>query len=295
MAIKHKKSRREIAFDIFNYFLMAVIMFVTVYPFYYVIVGSLNDGMDFLKGGIYFFPRKWTFANYAEVFRRDNLLNAFAVTVLRTVVGVVTHMLFTGLFAFGFCRKDLVFKKFYWLVCLIPMFIGGGTIPYYLLLIDLHLTDTFWVYIIPWLFGFWDVLIMKSFFAGIPDSLSEAARIDGMGEFALFFKIIFPLSLPVFAALALFNGVGQWNSFFDSLLYNANTEQFKTLQHLIVEMIKRNEGNSGNIGPGGMPTKVTSESLQYASIVVATLPIVLIYPFLQKFFVKGVLVGAVKE
>ena len=132
-------------------------------------------------------------------------------------------------------------------------------------------------------------------FQSIPDSLFESARIEGAGEIRIFWKIALPLSLPIFAAIAIFNGVGQWNSYFDSLLYNANTEQFKTLQHLIVEMIKRNEGNSGNIGPGGMPTKVTSESLQYASIVVATLPIVLIYPFLQKFFVKGVLVGAVKE
>lgn len=294
MAIKHKRSTGEIVFNVINYALMAVILFITVYPLWYVIVGSLNDGMDFLKGGVYFWPRVWTFANYGEVFKTDKLINAFGITAARTVLGVVTHTLFTGLFAFGFCRKGLIFKKFYWFVCIIPMFISGGTIPYYMLLIDLKLTDTFWVYIIPWLFSFWDVLILNSFFAGIPESLREAARIDGISEFGLFFRIIFPLSMPVFAALALFNGVGQWNSFFDSLLYNSGTDKYVTLQHLVVIMLKEAESNKLNSGPGTVVT-TTSEGIQYASIVVSTLPILFIYPFLQKYFVYGVMTGAVKE
>ena len=295
MMVKYKKSAAGVAFDLFNVLFMLLVMFCTVYPFWYVVVGSLNDSTDFLRGGVFFWPRKFSLLNYSEVFGNDSLLNAFGVTIATTAVGVVTHIVFTGIFAYGMAYKNLMGKKVYSIICIIPMFIGGGIIPYYLLLVNLGLTNTFWVYIVPWLFSFWDSLILRMGFQSIPDSLFESARIEGAGEIRIFWKIALPLSLPIFAAIAIFNGVGQWNSYFDSLLYNANTEQFKTLQHLIVEMIKRNEGNSGNIGPGGMPTKVTSESLQYASIVVATLPIVLIYPFLQKFFVKGVLVGAVKE
>lgn len=295
MAIKHKKTKGELAFDITNYTLMAIIMFVTIYPIWYVLIVSLNDGSDFLKGGVYMFPRKFSFLNYVEVFNTANLVRAFVVTVSRTIIGVVTHILFTGLFAFGFYRKGLVFKKLYWTICIIPMFIGGGTIPYFLLLSDLHLTDTFWVYIIPWLFSFWDVLVLTSFFAGIPDSLSEAARIDGMSEFGLFFKIIFPLSMPVFAALALFNGVGQWNSFFDSLLYNSGTNDYITLQHLVVLMLKEAEKQTMSDSPGVGGDRTTSVGIQYASIIVSTVPILLVYPFLQRYFVYGVMTGAVKE
>lgn len=293
--VKYKKSAGSIAFDVFNIVLMLFIVFCTVYPFWYVVVGSLNDSTDFLKGGIFFWPRKWSLLNYKEVFANDSLVNAFGITIARTVLGIVTHVIFTGIFAYGMAYKNLMGKKFYSIVCIIPMFIGGGTIPCYLLLVNLKLTNTFWVYIIPWLFSFWDSLILRMGFNSIPDSLFESARIEGAGEIRIFWHIAVPLTMPIFAAIAIFTGVGQWNSYFDSLLYNANTDQFKTLQHLIVEMIKRNEGSTGNIGPGGMPTKVTSESLQYASIVVATLPIVVIYPFLQRFFVKGVLIGAVKE
>lgn len=293
MAVKYQKKAGEVIFDVCNCVLMAVILFITIYPIWYVLVGSLNEGNDFLKGGIYFFPRKFTFENYIEVFNTPELLNAFLVTVARTVVGVVTHVLFTGLFAFGFCRKGLVLKKLYWVICIIPMFIGGGLIPFYLLLVDLHLTDTFWVYIIPALFSFWDVLILSNFYNGIPESLFEAARIDGMGEFKLFFKIVFPLSLPVFAAIALFTGVGQWNSFFDSLLYNPLSPQYKTLQHLVVEMLKDATTTGGTTHGGGKGT--TTESVQYASIMVSTIPILVIYPFLQKYFVYGVMTGAVKE
>lgn len=295
MAIKHKKTKGELAFDIANYTLMAIITFVTVYPIWYVLIVSFNDGADFLRGGVYWFPRKFSILNYVQVFNTDDLVRAFVVTISRTVIGVITHTLFTGLFAFGFYRKGLLFKKVYWIICIIPMFIGGGTIPYFLLLSDLRLTDTFWVYIIPWLFSFWDVLVLTSFFSGIPDSLSEAARIDGMSEFGLFFKIIFPLSLPVFAALALFNGVGQWNSFFDSLLYNSGTTEFITLQHRVVLMLKEAESKTMTDTPGAGGNRTTDIGIQYASIIVSTVPILLIYPFLQRYFVYGVMTGSVKE
>lgn len=294
--VKAKKSAGEKVFDIVNCTVMAILIFATVYPFWYVIVGSFNEGLDFNKGGIYFWPREWSFANYEKVFQNDDLVNALFITVSRTVIGVVTHTLFTGLFAFGFYRKDLVFKRVYWIICIIPMFIGGGTIPYYLWLQKLGLTDNFLVYIIPWMFAFWDVLVLTSFFDGIPASLCESARIDGISEFGLFFKIIFPLSLPVFAALALFNGVGQWNSFFDSLLYNMGAPELKTLQHVVVLMLKdAQETSSGGFVPGGSHANTTSTSVQYASIVVTTLPILVLYPFLQKYFVYGVMTGAVKE
>ena len=293
--MKYKKSAGSIAFDVCNYIAMGLLVFITVYPFWYVIVGSFNEGLDFNKGGIYFWPRKWSFANYAKVFSNEDLVNAFLITVSRTVLGVITHTLFTGLFAFGFYRHDLVFKKAYWVICIIPMFIGGGTIPYYLWLQQLKLTDTFWGYIIPWMFAFWDVLVLTSFFDGIPQSLCESARMDGISEFGLFFKIIFPLSLPVFAALALFNGVGQWNSFFDSLLYNSGVNHLKTLQHVVVLMLKSAQDSSIGNTPGGGHANTTSTSVQYASIVVTTLPILVLYPFLQKYFVYGVMTGAVKE
>ncbi len=293
--VKYKKSVGGIIFDVLNYVGMALIIFITVYPLWYVLVGSFNEGLDFSKGGVYFWPREWTIANYAKVFQNEDLVNAFIVTILRTVIGVVTHTLFTGLFAFGFYKKDLVFKKFYWVICIIPMFIGGGTIPYYLWLQKLKLTNTFWVYIIPWLFAFWDVLILTSFFDGIPQSISESARIDGISEFGLFFKIIFPLSLPVFAALALFNGVGQWNSFFDSLLYNSGAPELQTLQHVVVLMLKSAQDTSTGNAPGMGHANTTTVSVQYASIIVSTLPILVLYPFLQKYFVYGVMTGAVKE
>ena len=216
--MKYKNSAGDVAFKTFLGVFMFIVVVCTIYPFWYVIVGSLNEGVDFARGGVFFFPRAFTFENYAQVFSNSSLLSAFIVTIMRTVIGATTHTLFTAIFAYGFMQRKLKGKKFYFGLCVFTMFVNGGMIPTYIVITKLGFSDNFLVYIIPTLFSFWDGLIFANFFRGIPESVYESARIEGAGEYRIFFHIVIPLSIPGIMAIMMFSFVGHWNAYFDSML-----------------------------------------------------------------------------
>lgn len=299
---KLKKSVGEQIFDIWNILGFALLCFIFVYPFINILAVSLNDPIDALRGGIYFLPRKFSVENYKKVLTDPMIYTGYGVTIARTVIGALTHVICTAMFAYGLSKKDLLFRPFYTVLCMIPMYFGGGLIPSYLLMRRLHLINTFWIYIIPGLYGMWNAMIFKTFYQGIPSSLEEAAKIDGCNDFGAFFRIIFPLAKPCVAAILLFCGVNHWNSWFDGYIYIKN-EHLLPLQTILMRVINQSaaaqsleqaENMMIKTADGARPT-VTPESIRYATMVVSIGPIVLIYPFLQKYFEKGVMIGSVKE
>ncbi|WP_246944870.1 carbohydrate ABC transporter permease [Bacillus pinisoli] len=291
----NRRTKSEYIFDNLNLLFMLIICFITVYPIWYVLVNSLNDGVDAMKGGIYWWPREFTFENYEAVFANPGILTSFGVTVAKTVVGTLTHVLFTAMVAYAFSRKDLYGRKFYMVFGIITMFFSGGLIPYFLLIRDLGLFDNFLVYIIPTLFNFFHLIIFVSFFRELPTSLEEAAKIDGASDFMIFIKVVLPLSMPVIATIALFQGVYQWNDYFAGVIF-VNNPELQPIQTYLYKVVAESSSNQMMMNaPGGITTKtVTSQSIKLATMVVTTLPIMLVYPFLQKYFVKGMLIGSVK-
>jgi putative aldouronate transport system permease protein len=251
--------------------------------------------VDAMKGGIYWWPREFTFANYKAVFDTPGIVTSFGVTIAKTVIGTITHVFFTAMVAYAISRRDLYGRNFYMLVGVITMFFSGGLIPYFLLIRDLGLFDNFLVYIIPTLFNFFHLIIFVSFFRELPTSLEEAAKIDGANDFMIFIKVIIPLSMPVIATIALFQGVYQWNDYFAGVIFvnNPDLQPIQTYLYKVVAESSSNQMMSNAAGTIATKT-VTSQSIKLATMVVTTLPIMLVYPFLQKYFVKGMLIGSVK-
>jgi len=287
-------------FDVINYALISVFTLAVFYPFYYCVMLSFNDGKDATQGGIYFWPRIFTLENYNSVFKEPLMLTAARNSILRTVLGVVAGVLLTAMFSYAVSRPKLRFQKFYMTIGVITMYFGGGLIPFYLQIRNLGLLNNFFVYIWPNVFTMFNALILLTFFKGLPIALEESAKMDGANDFIIFFRIIFPLSMPVIATIALFIGVRQWNSWFDTMLYT-RTDELETLSHLMVKMINTAhyyEEAVANIATGSHAAArmrgITANALQLATMVITAFPIIVVYPFLQKYFVKGVMIGSLK-
>lgn len=291
-----KGSRGDRIFDFFNITGMCILILLTLYPFWYVLIGSFNEGGDYARGGVFLITRKFTWANYRAVFQNAQLFDAFQITIARTVLGTVTSLLFTSVFAYGFSRKNLLGRKIYAALGTFTLFFGGGLIPYYLVLRELHLIDNFLVYIIPGLLSFWNVIIFQSFFREIPESINESARMDGAGEYRILFTLILPLSKPVLAAIGLFTAVGHWNAYFDAMAFTNKTE-LQTLQVLLMKIVKSKEfaqQMAQTVARYVKMNEINPLTVQLATMMVATIPIIIVYPFLQKYFVKGLMIGSVK-
>lgn len=293
--IKTKKN----TFDYVNILLTICMMFIMLYPLWYVLVGSLNEGQDYMRGGVYFWPRKLTFSNYQAVFSDSTILQAFWVTILKCIVGTATSLFFTAMTAYAITRPELKFKKFYIPFIMITMFFNGGLIPYFILINGLGLFDSFWVYIIPGLFSAYNMIIIQSFIREISQSLVESAKIDGASEYRIFLSIIIPLSKPVLATIALFTLVGHWNSYFDAMMYT-NSQELQTIQ-LFLKKVITDPAVASRLGSATVTTipeqaaKLTPQVIKMATMIVTALPIITVYPFLQKYFAKGFTMGAVKE
>lgn len=286
-------------FDYLNVTGMAVLTFVTIFPFWTCLVGSFNEGFDYIKGGVYFWPRVFSLDNYRVVFMDKTILGAYKVTVLRTALGVSSHLLFTSIFAYAYSRKILKGKKFFMVFGLITMYFNGGLIPRYILYKELGLLDTFWVYILPNMFGFFHVIIMQAFFRTIPDGVCESAMMDGANEYRIYWSLILPLSKPVLAAVALFSGVFHWNSYFDSMVFTTS-QDLQTIQVYLMKII-RSQNFAAEMASNATASKLVSsqeklnsETIQLATMMATTVPILVMYPLLQKYFVKGVMVGSIK-
>lgn len=295
--MKRRKSNFYISsnriFSFFNVTLSVIITAVIILPLWNIVVNSFSSSMAVAEGKGIFFPREFSLSNYRAVFKDDSIGRAFMISVLKTVISVVCHVFFCSMVAFGMSKSNLRGRKFYTAMGVFTMFFSGGMIPTYLLLKSLGLLNKFAVYIIPCLFNYYDMIILMNFFRQVPSSLEESARMDGAGVWKVFLQIILPLSKPALATIALFHGVSHWNDFMTARLYILD-EKLYPLQMKLYEIIV-NQQMASMRNPSGVVLETTARGVQLATIVVTTVPILIIYPLLQKHFVSGIMLGAVKE
>ena len=300
--MKYRKSFSEWTFIGLNSLFMVLLCAVTLYPFIFVIAYSLNEGSDAVRGGIYFFPRKFTFFNYQYVLNSATMRDAYIITVARTILGTFLGLIVTGVTAYGVSFKTLPGRKWIMFYILIPMLFSGGLVPYYIQLANLRLINNFWVFVIPGLFSIWNMFVLMKFFMGIPESLRESAILDGANELVVLWKIIVPVAMPAIAAISLFTAVGHWNNWFDGAFFVNQNKLIPVqtyLQRLLTaETLGTIVGNqqmmSEEMFRNSQVATMTMRSLKTAAVMTGTLPILCAYPFLQRYFVKGVLIGSIK-
>lgn len=292
-----KESIGSRIFDKVNLVLMIGFASIMLFPFLNIIALSLNDGVDAARGGIYLWPREFSLDSYKVLFQNEDLLKGFGISILRVVVGTVTGVLCTGLLAYIVTVKHFSGRKFMRLLFVFTMFFSGGLIPTYLLFMKLGLSNTFTVYWLPALFSPFFMLLMASYIQNLPDSIFESARMDGCSELRIYFQILIPMSIPVFAAIAVFSAVGHWNSWFDVLIYNPSGE-WDTLQvylrRLLLEVEAIQQVQDLQLAYSKY-RNISPITLRAATTVLVTLPIIFVYPFAQKYFVGGITLGSVKE
>ncbi|GGJ32248.1 carbohydrate ABC transporter permease [Paenibacillus hunanensis] len=300
--MKKKSLQLEpIVFNTFNAIFMIVIAVVTLYPFLNTLAVSLNAGNDTIRGGIYLWPRVWTEQNYRAVFAGGTIFNAFLISVARTVIATVLSLFLTSMLAYTISRKEYVLRKPITIIVVLTMYFSAGLIPYYFLIRDLHLLNNFLVYIIPGLVSAFNMIVIRTYIQTLPEGLIESAKIDGAGDFRTFISIILPLCQPVLATVALFIAVGQWNSWFDTFLFASSKQSLSTLQFELMKLLSSsmNTNSSASMANGAdlnaVQNMVTPVSIRAAITIVASLPILIVYPFLQKYFVHGLQLGSVKE
>lgn len=293
---KKKSSLADKIFVVCNTLFMIAFVVITLYPVLNTLAISFNDGIDTVRGGIHLLPRKFTLKNYITVLHKQNILTGAYITVLRTVIGTLTALAANALLAFIVSRKRFLFKSQLSLFWVITMYVNGGMIPTFLLYRNLHLTNSFWVYIIPGMVSAFNMLVLRTFMLGLPDSLEESAQLDGAGYMTVFVRIISPLCMPVYATIALFVAVGQWNSWFDAMLYNRMKSEYTTLQYELMKLLSSVMQQSGSADSmKNVANAVTPASVRAAATILTMLPIICLYPFLQRYFVTGLTIGGVKE
>lgn len=289
---KKKKSREDRIVDAVVWICLIIVLLLTAYPFYYVVVASFSDGYDFMRGGVYLWPRVFTLDNYKNLLGQKIWINAFIVSFIRTIVGTFLTVCMTCLVSYTLSRKELMFGKIYRFLIVFAMYVSGGLIPYYIVLKNLHLINTFWVYVIPSMLNLFFIIVGMNFFGSIPTALIESAKLDGASELRVLIRIVMPISTPFIATLALFSAVNQWNSWLDSSYY-VNTEALRTVAYRM--LVEINQSTGAAITGGTIATKSTTLTTQATAMVTSMLPIMCVYPFLQKYFVQGLMIGAVKE
>ncbi len=294
MAPLYKKSMAERAEDTFLYVFLSIVAFTAIYPFIHLLVLSLNESVDAQRGGLYFYPRVFTWANYEYVFTNAALLNAAFNSVARTVIQTVVSVFCTGMLAYVLSRRDFVFRKSFTFLIVVTMYVSGGLIPMYLLIKSLGLMNTFAVYIVPGIMSAFNLMVMRTFFEQLPDGLVESAYMDGANDFSIFWRIIFPVSLPVVACIALFVSVGEWNTWFDNFLYNSRNERLNVLQYELQKMVNAVQQSNDPLEEG-LERTITPYTVKATLTIIVTVPILLVYPFLQKYFVQGLTLGAMKD
>lgn len=289
-----RKTAGSRAFDCFNYFILALLMFITLYPFLYVVFASFSEAskMEVFTGALWR-PLGFSTEAYKAVFQNPSIWSGYRNTLFLVVVGTALNLFFTSLAAYVLSRKTFAYRRPITLFIVFTMFFGGGLIPTYLLVQDLGLIDSLWSCILPGLVSTYNFLIMRTFFEGIPASLEESAKLDGANDFLILFRIILPLSGPIIAVMVLFFGVGHWNQWFNAMIY-LQDEQKYPLQLVLRQILLANSTDSMLGDTMDADKAAVGETIKYATIIVATVPILCVYPFLQKYFVKGVMIGAIK-
>ena len=275
--------------------IMILFCFITLYPFLYCLAYSLSNSITIMTRTVTIFPIDFTLENYNTVLRNKLILNSFIISLLRTATAILYTLFVTGLASYAISKKTLPGRRIITLILIVPMYVSGGLIPYYVLIYDLHLFNNFLVYILPHAFWAFNMLIMKTYFDSLSPSLEESAKLDGASDIVIFIKIVIPLSMPIISTIAMFVGVWHWNSWFDVMLFvndNKLIPMQTLLQKLLLENFSADLKAQAVLSMGNRTT--SPESLKMATIIVSTIPIVCIYPFFQKYFIKGMMLGAVK-
>lgn len=293
-------SLSDRSFDLINKILVLLITLVIVYPLIYVVSASISDPTAVNTGKMWLWPVDITLKGYKRVFQNDAIWLGYKNTIIYTIVGTLLHLIVLLPCAYALSRKELMAKKFILWFILITMFFSGGLIPTYLLVKNLGMLDSIWAIVIPNVVGAWSILVAKAFFEeSIPDQLVEASKIDGASDFRIFIKIVLPISMPIIATMALFHAVGLWNQYFNALIYLSENRLYP-LQLILRQILVLNEVSAEGIGVGGGTAESfvdqvkTASQVKYAVIIVSALPLLIVYPFLQRFFIQGVLIGSIK-
>lgn len=294
-------TKEDLILDFVVYTTLICLVIVTLYPFLNTLAVSFNDALDSSKGGIHLWPRKFTLYNYRSLLTRHQIYNASLVSVLRTVLSTLFCTFSTAMVAYTLSRKEFVLRKIISFIYVLTMYIDGGLIPTYFLMRNLGLTNNFWVYVLPGLVTAFNLIVIRTYINGLPESLIESARVDGAGEFTIFVKIVLPLCKPVLATIALFVAVANWNSWFDTFLYNSSNPKLSTLQYELMKVLQSANSMTGSLEQAlaqaatGSVNTITPRAIRATMTVIVTVPIAVVYPFLQRYFVHGLTLGGLKE
>jgi putative aldouronate transport system permease protein len=287
----------ESIFDIINHILMALLIIVMVYPFWYVFVISINNNNFQSWTTVYFWPKVPSMHAYNTIFLTSLFVNGYIITILRTLIGTILSVMINGMAAYVLSRKDLLGRNFFLKMLLVTLYFGGGLIPTFLLISALGMLDTFAVLIIPSLMGSWNIILMKAFFSQLPNELIESAKIDGANDLQIYFRIVISISKPIFAAITLFTAVGLWNDWFTGEMFITRQSLLPiqtVLRRVIFQMKVSELMNKMGDAIGSTRSGSNLESVKMAAIVVTVVPIICVYPFLQKYFAKGIMIGSIK-
>lgn len=280
-------------FDMANYTFLMLLGLLTVVPFLYMVLGSFAAPEEYAKQGIVLIPTQFSLSAYTYIFSTDTIMRSLLNTVIITIAGTFINIVFTSLMAYPLSRKELLGRRPVMLLIVFSMLFSGGMIPTFLIVKALGLTNTLWSLLLPGAISAFNLIILKNFFQQMPEGLEESAKIDGCNDMMILFRIILPLSMPAIATFSLFYAVGHWNSFFSAILYINDTTKWP-IQVLLRQVVIMSEGGIGDSSQVNEAVALPPQSLKMAVITVSTLPILIVYPFLQKHFAKGVLLGSVK-
>jgi putative aldouronate transport system permease protein len=291
----YRKSVGDRLFDAFIYILLIFMIVITLYPMWYILVASFSSPAGIAESGvIMFFPKHFHVDFYKLVFQNETIFKGYLVTIGRAGIGTILTLILTSMGAYALSRKWLMGRGVLMFIIVIPMFFGGGLIPSYLLIRDIGLYNTFWVLVIPGLISSWNIIMMRTYFQSLGDALEESAKLDGANDMIVLFKIIVPCAKPIMAVIALWTVVGHWNAWFDASIYLKDSDLFP-LQLILRKILINNSTNEmGDFKSMAGATVDITKGLKYATIIITTAPILAIYPFLQKYFVKGVMIGSLK-
>ncbi len=295
--MRRRYSKEDIAIDWINGVLLVLIALVCIYPFWYVFAVSLNDNAVSSYANVVLVPRQWTLQNYQMVFRSRMLLNGYKISVIRTLIGTTLSVIFSGGMGFALSQKQLIGRRLFNILLLIPMYIGGGLIANYIWIKNLGMLDTFAVLILPGLISTWNIILMRTSISAMPGELLESASLDGANEIRIYFRIVIPCAKPIFATITLFVAVAFWNEWMSGDIY-IRKETLKPIQSIMLNIINNAKATNemartmGSVA--GQNVSTTMESIKMATIMLTVMPIIAVYPFLQKYFVKGIMIGSLK-
>lgn len=275
--------------------ILGVLTAIIIYPLYFIVIASISDPDAVLAGEVFLYPVKVTFSGFTKILEESSVWRGYLNTIIYTVLTVILSLFVTIPAGWTLSRKNLPFKKFLMIYFIIPMFFGGGLIPFYNIMSRLGLVNTIWAVIIPSILSVWNLFMTKTFFASsIPESLIEAAKIDGAGQFKTFLIVVLPLAKPIIAVMALYYAIGQWNSYFNAMIF-LQDEKLYPLQLVLKEILIATESTVGGSGETILEQYRLATQIKYVSVIISSLPVLMLYPFVQKYFEQGVLIGSLKE